>query len=183
MRPGSLHRVNRPANVHAPMAIEIVKRGVLEELAFADASVVHEQVDSPEMLDGRRDQVTAAFRGGNVAAIRDCLASTRPYEVGHLFRDRGILPEPRYLGSQVVHHDPGITFGEKFAVCPPQPAACPSHNRDLPLQRNSLSHLAILFRKRRWGPRMALGRCRRKPMSARWRRGPRPECTDEPSQE
>src|SRR6266704_1498483 len=129
MRPGSLHRVDRPAEVHAPIVIEIVKGGVLEWLASADAGVVHEQVDSPEMLDGRRDQVTATFRGGNIAAIRDCFASTRPNEVGHLFRDRGVLPEPRYVGPQVVHDDPGTAFGEKFDVCPPQPAACPSHNR------------------------------------------------------
>jgi hypothetical protein len=35
-----------------------------------------EQVDSPEVLDGRRDQVAATFSGGHVAVIRDCLAST-----------------------------------------------------------------------------------------------------------
>src|SRR6266566_5653925 len=145
MRPGSLHRVNRPAEVHPPIVIEIVKGGVLEELASADTSVVHEEVYSPEMLDGRRDQVTAAFRGGNIAVIRDCLASTGSNAIGHLFRDRGILPEPRYLGPQVVHNDPGAAFGEKFDVCPPKPATCASHNRDLSLQRNSFCHLAILL--------------------------------------
>src|SRR6266581_4474706 len=36
---------------------------------------VHEKVDSPEMLDGHRDQVTAALRGGNITGTRDCLAS------------------------------------------------------------------------------------------------------------
>jgi hypothetical protein len=77
--------------------------------------------------------------------VVDCLASTCPYEVGHLFRDGGVLPVPRYVGPQVVHHDPGTAFGEKFDVCPPQPAARPRHNRDLSLQRNSFSHLAILF--------------------------------------
>jgi hypothetical protein len=61
--------------VHAPILIEIVKGGVLEWLASADAGVVHEKVDSPEMLDGHRDQVTAALRGGNIAVIRDYLAS------------------------------------------------------------------------------------------------------------
>src|SRR5436309_7749799 len=96
------------------------------------------------MLDGRRDQVAATFRTGDIAVIRDGLASTRPNEVGDLFRYRGVLPEPRYVGPQVVHHDPGPAFGEEFDVCPPQPAACPSHNRDLPLQRNSFGHLAIL---------------------------------------
>jgi hypothetical protein len=55
MWPSRLHRVDGPADVHAPVAIEIVKRGVLEQLASADASVVHEEVDSPEVLDGRRD--------------------------------------------------------------------------------------------------------------------------------
>src|SRR5499427_1310048 len=97
------------------------------------------------MLDGRRDQVTATFRVGNISVIRDGLASTGSNEIGHLLRDRGILPEPRYVGPQVVHHDPGAAFGEKLDVCPPKPAACPSHNRDLSLQRNSFSHLAILF--------------------------------------
>jgi len=53
------------------------------------------------MLHGRRDQVTATFRGRNIAVIRDCLASTGSNAIGHLFRDRGILPEPRYLGPQV----------------------------------------------------------------------------------
>src|SRR5215204_4101589 len=96
------------------------------------------------MPDGRRDQVAATFRSGNIAVVRDRVASTGPNEVGHLFRYRGVLPEPRYVGPQVVHHDPGTAFGEKFDVCPPQPAACPSHNPDLPLQRNSFSHLAIL---------------------------------------
>jgi hypothetical protein len=62
--------------VDAPILIDIVKGGVLEWLASADPSVVHEKVDSPEMLDGRRDQVTATFGGGNTAVIRDCLAST-----------------------------------------------------------------------------------------------------------
>src|SRR6516225_12316933 len=100
------------------------------------------------MLDGRRDQVAATFRTGDIAVIRDGLASTRPNEVGDLFRYRGVLPEPRYVGPQVVHHDPGPAFGEEFDVCPPQPAACPSHDRDLPLQRNSFRHLAILFRQR-----------------------------------
>jgi hypothetical protein len=56
--------------------VGLVDGGVLEWLASADASVVHEKVDSPEMLDGRRDQVIATFRGGNIALIRDCLAST-----------------------------------------------------------------------------------------------------------
>jgi hypothetical protein len=135
-------RVDGPADVHTPVAIEIVKGRVLEQLASADASVVHEEVDSPEVPDGRRDQLTATFRGGNVAVMRDCLASTGPNEVGHLLRDRGVLPEPRYVGPQVVSDDPGTAFGEKFDVCAPQPAACPSHNRDLPLQRNPLSHLA-----------------------------------------
>src|SRR4051812_10223468 len=121
MRPDGLNRVDRPAEVDAPILIEIVKGGVLEWLASADTSVVHEQVDSPEVLDGRRDQVTATFRGGNIAVVRDCLASTRPNEVGHLFRDRGVLPEPRYLGPQVVDHDPGTACGEKFDICPPQP--------------------------------------------------------------
>src|SRR5437016_5763748 len=110
-----------------------------------DASVVHEQVDSPEVLDGRRDQVTATLRGGNVTVIRDRLASTCPNEVGHLFRDRGVLPEPRDVGPQVVHDDPGTAFGEKFDVWPSQHAARPSHNRDLPLQRNSFSHLPLRF--------------------------------------
>src|SRR5215813_8667319 len=155
MRPGSLHRVNRPPEVHAPILIEIVKGGVLEWLASADPSVVHEKVDSPEMLDGHRDQVTAALRGGNITVTRDCLASARPNEVGHLFRYTGVLPEPSYVGPQVVHHDPGTAFGEKFDVCPSQPAACPSHNRDLSLQRNAFSHLAILlptrFRSSRFG--------------------------------
>src|SRR5262249_23404293 len=100
------------------------------------------------MLDGRRDQVGATFRTGDIAVIRDGLASTRPNEVGDLFRYRGVLPEPRYVGPQVVHHDPGPAFGEEFDVCPPQPAACPGHDRDLPLQRNSFRHLAILFRQR-----------------------------------
>src|SRR5438067_1017815 len=144
MRPDGLNRVDRPAEVDAPIVIEIVNGGVLEWLASADTSVVHEQVDSPEVLDGRRYQVTATFRGGNVAVIRDRLASTCPNEVSHLFRDRGVLPEPRYVGPQVVHHDPGTAFGEKFDVCPPQPAACASHNRDLALQRNSFCHLGIL---------------------------------------
>src|SRR6516165_9200300 len=99
------------------------------------------------MLDGRRDQVAATFRTGDIAVIRDGLASTRPNEVGDLFRYRGVLPEPRYVGPQVVHHDPGAAFGEEFDVCPPQPAAGTSHNRDLPLQRNSFRHLAHLCRQ------------------------------------
>jgi hypothetical protein len=61
--------------VHAPILIKIIKSGVLEWLASADTSVVHEKVDSPEMLDGRRDQVPAALRGGNITVTRDCLAS------------------------------------------------------------------------------------------------------------
>src|SRR5258705_7218758 len=73
VRPGSLHRVNRPTEVHAPILIKIIKGGVLEWLASADTSVVHEKVDSPEMLDGHRDQVTAALRGGNITVTRDCL--------------------------------------------------------------------------------------------------------------
>src|SRR5215467_15006338 len=95
MRPGGLHRVDRPPEVDAPILIEIVKGGVLEGLASADASVVHEKVDSPEMLDGHRDQVTAALGGGNIAVIRDHVASARSNEVGHLFRYRAVLPEPR----------------------------------------------------------------------------------------
>src|SRR5262249_50396584 len=103
MGPGSLHRVDRPAEVHPPIVIEIVKGGVLEQLASADTRVVHEEVYSPETLDGGRDQVTATFRGGNIAVIRDCLAAAGSNEIGHLFRDRGILAEPRYVGPQVVH--------------------------------------------------------------------------------
>jgi hypothetical protein len=147
MRPGSLHRVNRPAEVHTPIVIEILKGGVLEWLASADAGVVHEQVDSPEMLDGPRDQGTATFRGGNIAVIRDGLASACPNEAGHLLRYRRVLPEPRYVGPQVVHHNSGAAFGEKLDVCPPQPAACPGNNRDLSLQRDPFRHLAILFRQ------------------------------------
>ena len=75
VRPSSLHRVDGPTEVHAPILIKIIKGGVLEWLASADTGVVHEKVDSPEMLDGHRDQVTAALRGGNITVIRDCLAS------------------------------------------------------------------------------------------------------------
>src|SRR5215510_7164867 len=50
VRPGSLHRVDRPTDVHAPIVIEILQGGGLEWLASADTSVVHEKVDSPEML-------------------------------------------------------------------------------------------------------------------------------------
>src|SRR5437899_12567836 len=99
----------------------------------------------PDVLDRSRGTDTDASGGGNNAVISDFLASTCPNEVGHLLRYRGVLPEPRYVGSQVVHHDPGTAFGEKFDVCPPQPAARPGHHRDLPLQRNSLSHLATLL--------------------------------------
>src|SRR5207244_12522892 len=90
---------------------------------------------------------TAALRCRNITVPRGCLASAGPNEVGHLFRYPGALPEPRYVGPQVVHHDPGTAVGEKFHVRPPQPAACPSHNRDLSPQRNSFGHLAILL----WG--------------------------------
>src|SRR5437899_10442551 len=99
----------------------------------------------PDVLDRSRGTDTDASGGGNNAVISDFLASTCPNEVGHLLRDRRVLPEPRYVGPQVVHHDPGTAFGEKFDVCPPQPAACPSHNRDLSPQRNSFNHLAILL--------------------------------------
>src|SRR5262249_45434649 len=119
--------------------------GVLEQLAAADARVVHEEVYSPETLDGRRDQVTATFRGGNIAVIRDGLAAAGSNEIGHLLGDRGIRAEPRYVGPQVVHDDPGAALGEKFDVCPPKPATCAGHNRDLSLQRNSFCHLAILL--------------------------------------
>src|SRR5215831_13476111 len=112
MWPGGLHGVNGPAEVHAPIVIEILEGGVLEELAPADTSVVHEEVDSPEMLDGCRDQVMATFRDGNVTVIRDCLASTGPDEVGQLFRERGVLPGPRYVSPQVVDYDPRTAFGE-----------------------------------------------------------------------
>src|SRR5215469_5068774 len=44
--------------------------------------------------------------------------------------------------DRVVHHDPRTAFGQKLDVSPPQPAACASHNRDLPRQRNSFGHLA-----------------------------------------
>ena len=71
-----------------------------------------------------------------------------PNEVGYLFRYPRVPPEPRYVGLQFIHHDPSTALGEKFDVCPPQPAGCPSHNRDLPLQRDSFGHLAILL----WGP-------------------------------
>src|SRR5919197_423091 len=101
------------------------------------------------MVDGRRDQVIATFRGGNIAVICDCLASTGPNEVGHLFRYRRVLPDPRYIGPQVVHHDPGTALREKFDVRPPQSAACPRHNRDLSVQQNWFSHLAILLRPER----------------------------------
>src|SRR5579859_7947915 len=99
------------------------------------------------MLDGPRDQGTATFRGGNIAVVRDGLASACPNEVGHMLRYCRVLPEPRYVGPQVVHHNPGAAFGEKFDVCPSQPAACPGHNHDLSLQRNSFGHLAILLSK------------------------------------
>src|SRR5439155_14249410 len=112
VRPGSLHRVNRPTEVYAPILIKIIKGGGLEWLASADTSVVDEKVDSPEMLDGHRDQVTAALRGGNITVTRDCLASASPNEVGHAFRYPGVPSEPPYVGPQVVHHDPGIAFGE-----------------------------------------------------------------------
>src|SRR5882757_8300809 len=157
VRPGSLHRVDRPTEVHAPILIKIIKGGVLEWLASADTSVVHEKVASPEMLDGHCDQVTAALRRGTITVTRDWLASTSPDEVGHRFRYPGVLPEPRYVGPQVVHHNPGAAFGEKFDVRPPQPTACPGHNRDLPLQRNSFGHLVILL----WETRNA-GRPRRR---------------------
>jgi hypothetical protein len=57
-------------------------------------SVVHKKVHSPETLEGRRDQLTAAFRSGNIAVVRDRFASTGPNEVGHLLRYRGVRPEP-----------------------------------------------------------------------------------------
>src|SRR5260370_400332 len=60
VRPGSLHRVNRPTEVHAPILIKIIKSGVLEWLASADTSGVHEKVDSPAMTNSHRDHVPAS---------------------------------------------------------------------------------------------------------------------------
>src|SRR5215472_3158695 len=113
MRPGSPDSVHRAAEVDAPIVIEIVEGGVFEQLAPTDTSVVHEHVYSAELRDGHRDQVAATLRRGNVAVVGDCLASTRPNEVGHLFRDGGVLPEPGYVGPEVVHHDAGTALGEK----------------------------------------------------------------------
>src|SRR5262249_47645936 len=64
------------------------------------------------------------------------------------------------------HYDPGTALGEKFDVCPPEPAACASHDRDLPLQRNSFGHLALL----RGGPQN-LGTRDRQVRAARDHRG------------
>src|SRR5262245_27386514 len=140
MRPGGFHGVDRAPEVDAPVLIEVVEGGVLEWLASADTRVVHEEVDSPEVLDGRRDQVVAAFWRGNVAVVRDCLASTGPDELGRLFGSHGVLAGPRDVGPSVVHHDPGAAFGEKVDVCAAQPAACAGHYRNLAIQRDSFSH-------------------------------------------
>src|SRR5213075_238761 len=76
------------------------------------------------MLDGRRDQVAATFRTGDITVIRDGLASTRPNEVGDLFRYRGVLPEPRYVGPQVVTttRAPRSARSSTYARPSPRPA-------------------------------------------------------------
>jgi hypothetical protein len=51
------------------------------------------------------------------------------------------FPNPDTSVPRSFHHDSSTAFGKKFDVCPPEPAACASHNRDLPLKRDSFSHL------------------------------------------
>src|SRR5437868_10424120 len=76
------------------------------------------------MLDGRRDQVAATIRTGDIAFIRDGLASTRPNEVGDLFRYRGVLPEPRYIGprSFTTTRAPRSARSSTYARPSPRPA-------------------------------------------------------------
>jgi len=47
VRPGSLHRVNRPTEAHAPILIKIIKGGVLEWLASAPTSYTSPEIRTP----------------------------------------------------------------------------------------------------------------------------------------
>jgi NAD(P)-dependent dehydrogenase (short-subunit alcohol dehydrogenase family) len=55
------------------LAIEGAEHGILVNTISPNGYT--RKVDSSEMLDGHRDQVTTALRGGNIAVICDCLAS------------------------------------------------------------------------------------------------------------
>src|SRR6266516_5422745 len=76
------------------------------------------------MLDGRRDQVAATFRTGDIAVIRDGLASTRPNEVGDLFRYRGVLPNPdtSVARSFTTTRAPRSARSSTYALPSPRPA-------------------------------------------------------------
>ena len=112
VRPGSLHRVNRPTEVHAPILIKIIKGGVLEWLASADTGVVREKVDSPEMLDGHRDQVTAALRGGNITVIaiasppRDRMRSATSSAIPESFPNPDTLVPRSFTTTRAPRNNP-----------------------------------------------------------------------------
>ena len=109
--------VERPDDVDGEVLLEVVHVGVGEAGPSDDAGVVDQDVEAPELLDGRIDERLRARGGGHVAVVGD----GRPAGGDDLRRRRvdatcGVRSDALHRPAQVVDHDAGAPVGEQQCV-------------------------------------------------------------------
>src|SRR5262249_37651975 len=106
------------------------------------ARVVHEDVEAPERVDGRPDDVLRAAEVRDAVVACDRLAAATLDDVDHFFGRSlvGALAGDR--PAEVVDDDLGAVIGERDRLAAPHAAPRSGDDRDLAVQHSA--HLRVL---------------------------------------
>ena len=134
VRPGGAGGVERPDDMDGQVSLQVVQIGIRQRGPPDDASVVDQNVEATEVLDGGIDQGLRASGHGHVAGVGDggsaASGDLRSDCRGH----RRPAPSPFHRAAQVVDHDAGPTVGEQEGMGAANAASGPCHDRDTPFE-------------------------------------------------
>jgi len=128
-RPGSFHRVNGPPRC-TRILIKIIKGWRPRMAGFRRYQRCSTESRFSRNAGWSSRSGHAALRGGNITALAIALAPRDRNEAATSSAIPEVLPNPDTLVPG-RHHARAPRSARSSHVRPPQPAACPSHNRDL----------------------------------------------------
>jgi hypothetical protein len=127
--------VEAAVEVHLQDRIEVVRRHVDELLVAKDARVVHEDVDSAPLLDGRPDDLPGALELGDAVVARHALGPERRDLLADLGRGVRVRAAPVGGTADVVHDDLGPLLRERECDATTDAAARAGDHGDLAFEK------------------------------------------------
>ena len=106
----------------------------LDHPVAQDPGVVHQDVETPELVERQLSQLFAALEARDVAVVRDGLAPLGDDLVGHLARRSLVAPGPVGRAPEVVHDHGRSLSRERERLFAADPATGPGDNGDFPFQ-------------------------------------------------